>query len=408
LNLPFFIAKRYLISKKKANIINIISGISIVGVSVGTMALVVVLSVMNGFDEFIKSLFSTFDSDLKITVVEGKSFYPDTEAFDSIRNMPEVAYFSEIVEENALLRYDDRQITGTIKGVEDDYNKVTGIDTMLVKGEFLLEDEGINFCVIGSELASSLGVGLRFITPLHVYVPKKGRAMKMTLEANFNHNHLFPAGIFSIQQELDSKYVIVPIQFARDLFELKNKVSAIEIKLADNTSVDDVQKKMQELLGDGFNVKNRYQQHDYLYKIIQSEKWATYLILIFILLIASFNIIGSLTMLILDKKNDIATLRSLGADRSLIRRIFLIEGWSISIIGAVIGTVIGVLLCVAQKSFGLLKLQGGESFLISAYPVEVVPLDILAILGSVLLIGFIAAWFPVRYISGKYIGEDLH
>jgi lipoprotein-releasing system permease protein len=408
MNLPLFIAKRYLFSKRNANIINIISGISIVGVSVGTMALVVVLSVMNGFDGLIKSLFSSFDSDLRITIVEGKSFSSDNELFNSIRNMPEVAYFSEIVEENALLRYDERQTTGVIKGVDDEYSKITGIDSMLVNGEFILKNDNLNFAVMGLELANELAVGLRFITPLHVYVPRKGKKLRMSLESNFNHNHLFPSGIFSIQQELDSKYVIVPIEFARDLFELEDKVTAIEIELAENSSADNVQDKIKQILGDGYYVKNRYQQHDYLYKIIKSEKWTTYLILIFILLIASFNIIGSLTMLILDKREDITTLRNLGANRSLIKKIFLLEGWSISVIGAVAGTILGVLLCIAQHSFGLLKLQGGDSFIVASYPVEVVPLDIATILGSVLLIGFFAAWLPVRHISGKYIEEDLH
>jgi lipoprotein-releasing system permease protein len=408
MNLPLFIAKRYLFSKRNANIINIISGISIVGVSVGTMALVVVLSVMNGFDGLIKSLFSSFDSDLRITIVEGKSFSSDNELFNSIRNMPEVAFFSEIVEENALLRYDERQTTGVIKGVNDEYSKITGIDSMLVNGEFILKNDNLNFAVMGLELANELAVGLRFITPLHVYVPRKGKKLRMSLESNFNHNHLFPSGIFSIQQELDSKYVIVPIEFARDLFELEDKVTAIEIELTENSSADNVQDKIKQILGDGYYVKNRYQQHDYLYKIIKSEKWTTYLILIFILLIASFNIIGSLTMLILDKREDITTLRNLGANRSLIKKIFLLEGWSISVIGAVAGTILGVLLCIAQHSFGLLKLQGGDSFIVASYPVEVVPLDIATILGSVLLIGFFAAWLPVRHISGKYIEEDLH
>jgi lipoprotein-releasing system permease protein len=408
MNLSLFIAKRYLFSKKKANIINIISGISIVGVSVATMALVVVLSVMNGLDGLIKSLFSTFDSDLKITVAEGKSFLADSEEFNSIRNMTEVAYFSEIVEDNAFLRYDERNTYGTIKGVGGRYAEMTGIDSTLVEGEFFLKKDNINFAVVGSELANTLAVGVRFVTPLHIYVPRKGKKMKLSLESNFSHKHIFPSAIFSIHQEVDSKYVIVPIDFARELFELEDKVTAIEINLNDDANADEVQERVKLLLGDGFVVKNRYQQHDYLYKIIKSEKWAAYLVLIFILLIASFNIVGSLTMLILDKKDDITTLRNMGATRNLIKRIFLLEGWSISFIGAVVGTVLGVLLSIAQQSFGLLKLQGGDSFIISSYPVEVIPLDILTILTSVLLVGFFAAWFPVRYISGRFIEDDLH
>lgn len=407
-NLPFFIAKRYLFSKKKTNIINIISGISVVGVAVGTMALVVVLSVFNGFDGLIKSLFSSFDPDLKIEVVEGKSFLIDGPEFDRIKAMPEVAFFSEIVEDNALFRYGDQQYIATLKGVGADFEKMTGIDTMLVDGKFQLEDENMYYAIIGQGVAYYLSVGLNFINPMHVYVPEKGIKGGMSLESQFNHNFIFPKGIFSIQQELDSKYVIVPIEFARDIFDMKTKVSSVELKLTEGADPVKVQAAVAEVLGDSFQVKTRYQQHDYLYKIMKSEKWAVYLILIFILLIASFNILGSLTMLILDKREDIDILKSMGANQSLIRNIFLFEGWSVSMIGAVTGTIVGLLVCWAQQTFGLLKLQGGNSFIIDAYPVQLVGTDVLAIFLSVLAIGFLAAWFPVRYISGQFLQDESH
>ncbi|GET20409.1 ABC transporter permease [Prolixibacter denitrificans] len=406
MNLPLYIAKRYLLSRKKTNIINIISGISIVGMSVGTMALVVVLSVFNGFDGLIKSLFSSFDPDLKITVAEGKSFQDSTAVFQKIRNLPEVADYAQIIEENALLRYSNQQYIATIMGVSPSFQQMTGIDTMLVDGKFKLEDADNYYAVIGQGVAYYLSVGLNFINPIQVYVPQRGRTMGMGLVGNFNHDIIFPTGIFSIQQEIDSKYVIVPMAFARRLFEMPTGVSAVELKLKKDASVKETQQKIQELVGNRFVVKNRYQQHDYLYKIMKSEKWAVYLILVFILLIASFNIVGSLTMLILDKKEDINILKSMGANHSLIRKIFLFEGWSISIIGAVVGTSLGLVVSWLQQTYGLLKLTGGTSFIIDAYPVKIIPMDVTAIFISVLVIGFFAAWFPVRFISGKYLTNE--
>lgn len=409
MNLSFYIAKRYLFSKKRTNLINIISAISVVGMAVGTMGLIIGLSGFNGFDSLIKSLFSSFDADLKITLVEGKSFDTNNEVFKEISQMKDVLFFAEVVEENALLRYENRQVLATVKGVSDDYIKMTGLDTMMVEGDFKLNEGAIRYAVLGQGIAYDLSVGLTLINPINIYVPQKGRSSSLSMDGSFNQGYIYPSGIFSVQQEIDSKYIIVPITFAREIFEMEGKVNSVEIKLTDGSSPKKVKEAITAKLGNRFVVKDRYQQHDYLYKTMQGEKYAVYLILILILIIASFNIIGSLTMLIIDKKEDIAILQSMGADKPLIRNIFLFEGWSVSFLGAIIGTVAGIAICEAQIAYGFVKLQGGGgSFIIDAYPMKIIPFDILLIFCSVLLIGFLAAWLPVKHISGRLLEDEAH
>ena len=374
--------------------------------AIGTIGLIIGLSSFNGFDSLIKTLFSTFDPDLKITLAEGKSFDAQSAVFKVIHQMKEVQFFAETIEENALLRNENREVLATVKGVSDEYHQVTNLDSMMVQGEFRLKDARGEYAILGQGVAYYLSLGIDLLHPVSIYVPQKGRKGGVTIEGNFNQGHIFSAGVFSVQQEIDSKYIIVPISFARELLEMPDKVNSIELKLHKGISVKKVQETIAAMLGKDFIVKNRYQQHDYLYKTMKGEKYAVYLILILILVIASFNIIGSLTMLILDKKEDISILKSMGADKKLIRNIFLFEGWSVSILGAIIGTVVGLALCQAQISFGLVKLGGGGSFIVDAYPMDIVPLDILLIFCSVLLIGFIAAWFPVKHISGKYLEEE--
>jgi len=409
LNLSFYIAKRYLFSKKRTNLINIISTISVVGMAIGTMGLIIGLSGFNGFDSLIKSLFSAFDPDLKITLVEGKRFDTNNAVFKEISQMKDVLFFAEVVEDNALLRYENRQVLATVKGVSDDYIKMTGLDTMMVEGEFKLKEGTFQYAVMGQGIAYYLSVGLNLINPINIYVPQKGRSSGLSMGGNFNQGYIYPSGIFSVQQEIDSKYVIVPITFAREIFEMEGKVNSVELKLKDGASPKTVKEAISAKLGNRFVVKDRYQQHDYLYKTMQGEKYAVYLILILILIIASFNIIGSLTMLIIDKKEDIAILQSMGADKPLIRKIFLFEGWSVSFLGAIIGTIAGIAICQAQIAYGFVKLQGGGgSFIIDAYPMKIIPYDILLIFCSVLLIGFLAAWLPVKHISGRLLEDDAH
>ncbi len=404
MNFPLYIAKRYLVSKKKQNIINIISGISIAGVIVGTMALVIILSVMNGFSGLINHFFSNFDADLKITPVEGKMFNPGDIDTNALRNTPGVLHYAEIIEEPAMLKYADRQYFATIKGIPPNYGKYTKIDSLIIDGKFMLNDNGIDYAIVGQGVAYNLGVGLNFIDPLRVIVPKKGRKMALINPArSINYNSIFPSGIFAVLEEVDSKYVLVPFDFAKKLFDSGPNISSIELGLDKNAKEKEVQKKIKKILGEGFHVKNKYQQHDSLNKTMKSEKWAIYLILIFILIIASFNILSSLSMLIIEKKEDIIILKSMGAPSKSISRIFLFEGWLISFWGAVIGTVLGLLTCWLQIKFGFVTFPGSGSFIVSAYPVHIIPADIILIFCVVLFIGFLAPLYPVKFISNKYL-----
>lgn len=373
------------------------------GVTVGTFALVVVLSVFNGFNDLIRSYFSILDPDLKITPVEGKLFDP-TFFSDSIQHkVPGIADFSFVIEENALLKYETRQFIATVKGVPTNFANTTGIDELMIDGTFLLDQNGIQYAVPGQGVASNLGMNLNFNDPLHIYVPKKGIRTSVNLANSLNHDYILPSGVFSLLEEVDNRYVFVPLSFARNLFETGDMVSAIEIRLEDNVSVSTVSDQLKNLLGEQFHVKNKYQQHDMLYKTMQSEKWATYLILVFILVIASFNILGSLSLLIIDKKDDIAILRSMGASPSLIRKIFLYEGWLITVTGVLAGLFLGIMVSLAQIHFQWITLPGNGSFVITAYPVKIDPIDLALITAVVLSIGFLAAWYPVRYISGKHL-----
>lgn len=404
LSFSFRIARRYLFSKKSHNAINIISGISATGVAIGTMALVVVLSVFNGFESLISDLFSAFDPDLKITLVQGKTFQDNTNEFAEIRKLKSVVCFTEVVEENALLRFKTMQMPATIKGVGNDFEKMTHIDSIMYDGKFELYDGAFERAVPGVGVATILGLGVHFIDPLYIYAPK--RTSKINLlrpENSFNQMGTFVSGIFSVQQlQYDDHFVLVSIKLARELFEYDDHtVSAIELKLADGSDNDNVQKQIQSILGNKFQVKNRYEQQESFFKIMKIEKWMTYLILCFILLIASFNIIGSLSMLIIDKKADIETLRSLGANNKLIKRIFLFEGWMISVVGALAGIFLGTLICVLQENLEILKM--GTGYVIDAYPVATNTLDIILVFFTVLLMGFLAAYYPVRYIKTKSI-----
>ncbi len=401
MKLAFHIARRYLISKKSVNVINLISAISVVGVAVGTMALVVVLSAFNGIDSFIAGMLSSFDPDLKITAVKGKSFPVDASGLDKVIRLDGIARYTRVVEENALLEYDGRQKYAIVKGVEHDYDSFCGIDTVLTDGKFLLEQDSILYTILGQGVAYDLSVGLTFINPVYVYYPKKEQKSRFNLQDAFNRGYLFPSGIFSVQQEIDSRYILVPIEFARSIFELDGRITSFELKLKEGIDPDKMKAEINHILGPGFKVQDRYEQHEFIYKVMTSEKWSSFLILSFILVVASFNLLGSLTMIIIDKKDDIFILESMGANRNLIKKIFLFEGWLISFSGALAGMVLGIALVWAQKNFELLKLPGDGSFAISAYPVELQLPDVLATLMIVLAIGFLAAWYPVRSMKEK-------
>ena len=399
---PFQIARRYLFSKKSHNAINIVSAISATGVCVGTIALVCVLSVLNGFEALIGDLFSAFDPDLKITLVQGKTFDISTDEFDEIRRLPAVAYFTEVLEENALLRFKDKQMPAIVKGVSEEFRNMTRIDSIMYDGQFMLFDGGFERSVPGLGVAAVLGLTPRFIDPLYICAPKRNSKINMLRPENsLNEQDTFVSGIFSVQQlQYDEQYVLVSLDLARDLFDYDScTVSAIELKLAENVNQVTVQKQIQALVGNDFHVKNRYEQHDSFYNIMKIEKWITFLILCFILLIACFNIIGSLSMLIIEKKNDITILRGLGADDKLIKRIFLFEGWMISLVGAILGIVLGTILCLLQQHFGLIKLSAG--YVVEAYPMLIRFSDVLIVFCTVLALGFFAAYYPVRHIKSS-------
>ena len=406
MNLPLKIAKRYLVSKKSHSVINIISLVSVCGIAIASMALVCVLSVFNGFQDLIASLFSTIDPQIKVTPIQGKTFDASDPAIQEMAQWPEIAQISPVIEENVLLIYGDRQVPALLKGVTNQYEKQTRIDDIIIDGHFLLHDTVTDYATIGVGLANSLATGAGFRRPLMAYVPKrKARINMANPSSSLSSGRLFMTAVFRVNQaEYDDQLAIVPIDFARRLFDYTTEASALEITLQKNANEANIMERIQGQLGDNFEVKNRIEQKEASFKMVQIEKWMSYLILGFILMIASFNAIGSLSMLIIDKKADIDTLKSLGADNRLISRIFLTEGWLISAVGAVTGIIIGILLCWGQQTFGWIKLgEMSEAFIIEAYPVSVPLLDIAAVLALVLLLGFFTAWYPVRYLKNIWM-----
>ncbi len=407
MNFPLFVARRYLFAKKTQNTINLISGISVVGVAIGTMALIVVLSVFNGFDSLVHSLFNSFNPDLKITIKEGKRFSSELPSLIELKQTDGILSLAEVVEENALLKYGNKQYIATIKGVSSNFIYMSGIDSMIVDGDFVLQQGNNDYAIVGQGIAMKLAIGLTFVNPIIIYVPKRTASISMNPERAFNRKYIFPSGIFAIQQDFDSKYLIVPINFARELLDFTSEVSSLELKLDPSSNPLEVQQKVKKIMGNEFFVKNRYEQEELLYRIMKTEKWAIFFILTFILIVASFNIIGSLTMLIIEKKKDISIIRSMGADLNHIRKIFLYEGWMISILGAFVGLVIGIFICWLQQTFGLIRLQGSGSFVIDSYPVKMVLSDFLMVFITVLAIGYFAAWYPVRYITRKFLTQEM-
>ena len=408
MNLPFYIARRYLFSKKKHNAINIISGISVCGVALATLALVCTLSVFNGFQDMVAGFFTAFDPELKITIREGKVFEPQGAAFQEVRSLPEIGVWTETLEENAMVQYKDRQAMAIIKGVEDNFEELTSIDSLLYgAGGFILHDSIVDYGVLGVELISELGTGLQFVDPLQVYAPKRNVRVNMANpSASFNRDYLFSPGVVFVvnQQKYDARYILTSLSFARNLFNYDTEVSAVELKLKPGADVTAVQRKIARILGDEFVVLDRYEQQADVFRIMEIEKFISYLFLTFILAIACFNVIGSLSMLILDKREDVETLRNLGADDRLIARIFLFEGRLISLFGALSGIVLGLLLCYIQQRFGIISLGGGNgSFIVDAYPVSVHVTDVVLIFITVITVGFLSVWYPVHYLTRRLL-----
>lgn len=409
MNFPFYIARRYLFSKKSHNAINVISAISVCGVALATLALVCTLSVFNGFQDLVTTFFTAFDPQLKITAVRGKVFDGQDKRVLQLKKMPDVEVYSESLEDNVMVQYQGRQAMAVVKGVEDNFDQLTPIDSILFgRGDLLLHDEVVDYAIPGIQLLSTLGSGIRFLDPLEIYAPRRGAKVNMANPSTaFVTGNLFSSGlIFAVNQEkYDASYILTSIDFARRLFQYTTEVSAINLKLKAGADTDAVKKHIQDLLGDDFLVQDRYEQQADTYRIMEIEKLISYLFLTFILMIACFNVIGSLSMLIIDKRDDVVTLRNLGASDRQIVRIFLFEGRMISFFGAFAGVVLGLLLCWLQQEYGLIALGSSGSFVVDAYPVSVHASDVLLIFITVLLIGFLSVWYPVRFLSKRLLNK---
>ena len=408
MNFPFFIARRYLFSKKSTHAINVISGISVVGVAVATMALVVTLSVFNGFHDMVASFFTSFDPQLKVTPVMGKTVAADDPILTQIKQLPQIEVATECVEDQALVIYRGRQAMVTIKGVEDNFDQLTHIKEILLgDGEFELHAADMFYGIPGIRLAEQLGTGYVYDEPLKVYAPRREGQLNMAnpMDGLVEDELYSPGVLFQVMQgKYDKNYILTSIDFTRRIFEQQGMVSSLELRLKAGSNFERVKSEIKELAGDQYYVKDRFEQQDDTFKIMKIEKLMAYIFLTFILIIACFNIIGSLSMLIIDKKDDVVTLRNLGASDKQIVRIFLFEGRLISAIGAIIGILLGLALCWGQQTYGWVKLgSSSASFVINAYPVSVHPEDVILIFITVLVVGFLAVWYPVRYFAKRLL-----
>jgi len=400
LNFPFYIARRYLFAKKSQTAVNVLTLVAVVGVSFGTMALVVVLSVFNGFENIILSLFNAFNPDMEVRLVEGKSFHMDDFPAEEVQNISGVLYLGEVYEETALLMYRDRQHIVKLRGVDENYRKITGLDTMLLEGEYKLQSGDFEYLILGQGVAYVLGANIHdYLNPLTIYVPKRGRVSGLHPAQAFNASSNYAAGVFGVQAEFDMEYVIAPISLLRFLTEHDRQVTSIMLDIDPAFNVRHVQRDLVSIVGDEFIVRNRLEQEEFLYKVMRSEKWAIFFILTFIVIIAAFNITGSLTMLVLEKIKDISILRSMGASLETVRRIFIYEGVMVSSGGALMGLALGGIFCWLQTRFGLIRIQAEGTFIIDTYPVQANPADFILVFFTVAFIGFLASWLPSRKIK---------
>lgn len=408
MNFPFYVARRYLFAKKSHHAINIISGISVCGVALATMALICTLSVFNGFHDMVATFFTAFDPELKVLPAEGKYMDRTEEPLVALRKLDGLAVISETIEDNVLITSETHQVIATLKGVDDNFIELADFANLLYgDGAYQLHADVLNYGILGIQLTQQLGVGARFEEPLQVYAPKPGAKVNLSNPASsFNRDQLYSPGVvFSVMQsKYDNHYVLSSLEFARNLLSAPGKLTALELRCKDGANIGKVKKELQQLLGGRYKVLDRYEQQADVFRIMEVEKLLSYLFLSFILVIACFNIIGSLSMLIIDKKADVVTLRNMGASDRQICQIFLFEGRMISTIGAVGGTVMGLLLCWGQQTFGWLTLgDASGSFIVDAYPVSVHFWDVVLVLGTVILIGYVCVWYPVRYLSRRLL-----
>jgi ABC-type lipoprotein release transport system permease subunit/ABC-type Zn uptake system ZnuABC Zn-binding protein ZnuA len=408
LNLPFYIARRYLFAKKSQNVINIISLVSLCGVVVATVAMICTLSVFNGFKDLTTALFSIFDPELKITPAEGKVFDPEIPAMKRVCELSEIEFYSKVLQENSLVKYADRQDIAVVKGVDSAFHKIARMDTAMINGTFRLEEGDTKYATLGIGMSLSLGANASFVYPIEIYMPKRTENVNIVNPAlSFNVRYAQIGGVYHINQPVyDEGFMIVPIDMMRSILDYEKEVSAIEIKTKPGTDILALKNKIKSILGSDFFVKDRYEQQETSFNMVQIEKWVTYLMLCFLLILALFNLVGSISILMIEKKDDIGKLQSMGADNHFTDKIFLFEGWMITIIGAIIGMFIGIALCLLQKYFGVIKLgQTAGAFIIDAYPVKIEILDILIILITVISIGFLAAFYPVHFLGKKLLEE---
>ena len=382
------------------------------GVALATLALVCTLSVFNGFQDLVTTMFTAFDPEIKITAANGKVFDAQDERIQLLKELPEIEVFSESLEDNAMVQYKGRQTMVVIKGIEDNFNQLTAIDSILYgRGDWILQDEVVDYAIPGIELVSVLGTGIRFLDPLEVYAPKRGVKINVANPStSFESSYLHSSGlVFAVnQQKYDASYILTSLSFARELFQYGTEVSSIELRLVADADLKKVKNEIKRILGNDFLIQDRYEQQADTYRIMEVEKLISYVFLSFILLIACFNVIGSLSMLIIDKRNDVVTLRNLGADDQLISRVFLFEGYMITFFGALIGVGLGLLLCFIQQEFGLISLGSGSSagaFVVDAYPVSVYATDVILVLITVLVTGFLSVFFPVRYLTRRLLAK---
>lgn len=396
MTLYYFIAKRYLFSKKNKNVINIITGISVVAFAAVSMALIIILSALNGFQVLIMSLIGPFDPDIKITPTEGKVFTIEQVDTARIKQLGGVLAISEILEENAVVRHHEAQNIVTLKGVSPNFIEHTGLSEKISQGKLIFQRENYNYAVLGAGVAYRLSVNAnRDGQTLQFFVPKRTATNFAFPEQSLNQLNIIAGGVFLLEDELDDRYVLVPLRFARALLDYTNEVSAIEITTTEDADIDELKAELKSLLGDKFEVKDKYEQQEFIYKVIQTEKWATFSILTFILVIAAFNLVGALTMLVIEKKKDIAVLFAMGANAKTIKRIFITEGILIALIGAFIGLGVGLTLVWLQQQYGLIAIGGSAAeVVVTAYPVEIFPSDSILVLVVSILIGFATSIYP--------------
>lgn len=407
MNCALYIARRYLFSKKSHNAINIISAISVCGVALATLALVCTLSVFNGFHDLISGFFTHFDPDLKVEAIKGKTFSPDTSALATLRALPEVEVVSLTLEDNAMAKYKGQQVMVTIKGVDDEFQALTHVEEILYGSpEFKLYDAVADYGVLGIQLMYTLGTGFDPYDPVEVYAPRRGVKVNLTNPmASFHREPLYlPGNVLNINDaRYASSYIVTSLDYARRLFDYNTEVSAIEIRLLPKANVAKAKQNIAAIMGEGYTVKNRYEQQAATFKVVEIEKFVTYLFLCFILMVACFNIISSVSMLILDKQANAETLRSLGATEGFVARIFIYEGNLIALLGAVIGLVLGVVLCLLQQELGLIALGGGGQFVVDAYPVRVKFSDLILVLMSVIAVSALSVWLPIKILNKYFL-----